>query len=127
MVLSLACAIAACGGAPRRGEAMPTSDDLLMKAVRSAAAARVPPSQVEARVGKPAAVNTSRGEIDGLRLRGANIYGTDPPTGEPLRWDAARDVAYWGRDIPAHNAPIVGIVWKRDGAVEVFTAFVLPP
>lgn len=125
-VVMLVAVLAACG-ASHRGDTTLTSDQELMAAVHDAAQLRVPPDQVEQRVGRRAAVNTHRGADDWMILRGASIYATDPPTGEPLDFEGARDVAYWGRDIPAHNAPIVGLIWKADGPVEPFTAFVLPP
>lgn len=103
------------------------TDQQLVKAVKAAAQARVPPDRVEARVGKSAAVNTSRGEIDRARLRGATIYPDDAAQAQPVRFDGARDVVYWGRDVAAHNAPIVGLIYKADGSVEDFTAYVLPP
>ncbi len=106
---------------------MSASDQEFVSAVHDAAWARVPPDQVEQRVGRRATVNTRRGADDWMILRRASIYPTDPPTGEPLDFEGAHDLVYWGRDIPAHNAPIVGLIWKGNGVVEPFTAFVLPP
>lgn len=106
---------------------MATSDEQLMKAVGDAARARVAPEQAEARVGRRAIVDTTRGDDQWRILRSATMYPEDPPRTQPLRFEGARHVVYWSRDIAAHNAPIVGIVWKTDGGVELFTAFVLPP
>jgi hypothetical protein len=109
------------------GRGVATSDEQLLHALREAARARATPAQVEARVGRRAIINTSRGEDERHILEHATIYPDDAARTSPLTFAGARDVVYWGRDVPAHNAPIVGLVWKRDGAVEVFTAFVLPP
>jgi hypothetical protein len=124
---AVAWAFAACVGAQRGGETMAASEDKLVDAVRAAAAMRLPPDQAEARVGRRAIVNTQRGDVDRLRLRGASIFPDDAAQAPPFDFASARDVAYWRRDVPAHNVPIVGIVWKADGSVDAFTGFVLPP
>jgi hypothetical protein len=126
-LLAIGCALAACGRAPVRRDAMPLSDEQLVKAVRAAAAAGAAPDRVEALIGKKATVNTQRDPQARLLLRGATIYPDDAAQTRPLSFEDARDVVFWNRDVPARNAPIVGIVWKPDGTAEAFTAFVLPP
>jgi hypothetical protein len=101
------------------------SDRELIEAVRRAAQARLDPVAAEAAVG-PAAVSTRR-NFPLEALRGVDLIPDEDAGQATLKLEGARDVVYWARPVESHDPRMVGLVWRADGAVEVFFGIVLPP
>ncbi len=99
-------------------------DKQLMEAVKKALAEKVKPHEVERFVGARATISTLRkGERDALS---AAKFEPDTKMGLPKLRDAEQ-VVYWIRPVETRNPSLVGLVWSKGGAVELFTGFVLPP
>ena len=102
------------------------SDEALLAAIQRAVSRATAPSDVEREVGQRAWVNTIR-PAERLALNTANI-GPDEDSGQTLpALHSARNVAYWGRPIDAHDPRIAGVLWHEDGSVEMFRGVLYPP
>jgi hypothetical protein len=93
------------------------ADRSLIAAVRAAAAAGLPPEEVEARVGHPAMISTTRGRPD-IPYK----HDMDYEPGEPEHFDVhtAVDFVFWRRPVPSHGRHVVGIQWPAAGPPIVF-------
>jgi hypothetical protein len=101
------------------------TDAELIEAVRRVAQARLTPDAAEAAVGE-AAVNTSR-NLSLAALRRTNLIADEASSQQTLSLEGARDVVYWERPLESKDPRMVGLIWRADGAVEVFFGVVLPP
>jgi hypothetical protein len=101
------------------------TDAELIEAVRRAAQARLTPDAAEAAVGE-AVVNTSR-NLPLEALRRVDLIADEASGQQTLSREGARAVAYWERPIESKDPRMVGMIWRADGAVEVFFGVVLPP
>ena len=104
----------------------PTNEDVLLKALREAAANRAEPDRVEDLIGLPALLNTRR-EPGREAIKIADIapdpdYQTSLPD---LR--GAADVVYWDHGWTRAAVKIAGLVWHHDGRIEVFCGMIYPP
>jgi hypothetical protein len=104
----------------------PNDESTLLAALREAAANRVGPERVEEFVGRAALINTRR-EPGRDALMMAN-FAPDPEYQNVLPdLLAAADVTYWNRGWTNKSVKIVGLVWNKQGEVEIFYGLVYPP
>lgn len=98
----------------------------LLTALREAAAQHVKPDRVEEVVGRRALINTRRKPgREALKL--ADI-AADPECQTDLPdLGGAMDVVYWNRRWTRETVKIAGLVWHRDGRIELFCGLVYPP
>ena len=101
-------------------------ESTLLAALREAAAKHVKPDRVEEVVGQTALINTRR-EPGREILKLADI-APDPECQSDLPdLGGAMDVVYWNRRWTPETVKIAGLVWHRDGRIEVFCGLVYPP
>ena len=111
-----------------RADSSVSGDGALLAALQAAADGKLAPDAAIARAGRPPAIDTRKKDHWDI-LHHALIVPDDEARGAALEFPTTKfkTVMYWVRDIKAHNAPIVGLAWSRDGTVARFVGFVLPP
>jgi hypothetical protein len=115
----------ACRPRPAEPADVGAADRALIAAVRAAAAAGAPPEEVEALVGRKAALN-SAGE--GTLMRVYKHWPERDPEwpSEVLHLDDDLQVVIWFRPVETHYRRLVGIQWPRSGPPTVWFGILIP-
>ena len=107
-------------------EGQEQTDEQLVAAITDAGARNIAAAAIEADVGVPAPLNTTR-PSDRVTLPYADV-DRDPDRGGPVpQLTKAADVVYWQRPGDWPDPHLVGVMWDAEGRPSLFFGVLLPP
>jgi hypothetical protein len=119
--------LAACCPRPRGFEGINDDDRIFIALVRRVAAAHPRPEDVEAMVGYPALVNTTRTHsVEKLGTKGG-ISPDELAPSECVHLEDDLHVVMWERPVHTRDPYVVGIQWPRSGPPTVFFGMLPTP